>query len=83
MSTADMVDNSNIQSNHGVNAATTSIPKDPLFAGGIGGAFVAAQGIGDNPLNLSVDRPEFLSRPPLHLCHHLRVETQQETFPFT
>ena len=54
----------------------------PLFAGVFGGAFVAAQGIGDNPLNLSVDRPEFLSRPPLHLCHHLRVETQQETFPF-
>lgn len=54
-----------------------------LLAGVFGGAFVAAQGIGDNPLNLSVDRPEFLSRPSLHLCHHLRVKTQQETFPFT
>ncbi|GEM_PF-2599473 len=70
-----MADNSNIQSNHGANAATASTPKDPLFAGVFGGAFVAAQGIGDNPLNLSVDRPEFLSRPSLYVCHHLRVET--------
>ncbi len=37
---------------------------------------VAAEGFSDYPLNLTVDRPEFLRCPTLHQLHRSRIETQ-------
>lgn len=41
---------------------------------------VTAEGIGDYPLNLSVDRTELLRRPCLNFFHCGGVESQQEAF---
>lgn len=41
---------------------------------------MTTEGIGYNPLNLAVDRAEFLRSPALDFFHSGRIETQKETF---
>ena len=40
------------------------------------------EGIADNPLQLSVDRAEFISGPSLESLHRSRVDAKQKTFTF-
>lgn len=40
---------------------------------------MAAEGLGDNPLELAVDRAEFLRGPLFHQLHRGGVEPQQES----
>ena len=44
------------------------------------GAFVASEGVGNYPLELAVDRAEFLLGPGLHFFHSGSVEPEQEAF---
>lgn len=43
-----------------------------------GGAVVAAEGVGDYPLELAVERAKLLSGPRLDLFHGCGIEAQKE-----